>query len=140
MKSINTAVLLILSCSVGLAQGYTPYYSDTFTTINAANWHQNGSVSGGSGLYGTSGSLISTLAAPSPSNSYEVKMTLNLTTSGGYYMAFLRATPDASAAGTGTAYIAELANAQVSGSACTGTDPDLRLLPRARRLEHELPV
>ena len=121
MKSLTTAVLLLLSCSVAFAQGYTPYYSDTFSTINSANWYSNGSVSGGSsGLYGTSGSLISKLAAPSPGNSYEVKMTLNLNSSGGYYMAFLRATSDALPTGAGTAYIAELANVQVSGSACSG--------------------
>ncbi|MGI8745366.1 MAG: hypothetical protein ACR2NN_22885 [Bryobacteraceae bacterium] len=50
-------------------------------------------------------------------------MTLKLTASGGYYLAFLRGSPDAKADGTptGTYYAVQLAQPTFSGGACTGT-------------------
>jgi hypothetical protein len=106
---------------------YTYYYSDPLTSINPSNWSQNGSVSGGStGLTASSsngGSLISKVAVPGtyPAN-YEVKVSLNLTASGGTYVTYLRATPNAQSgpASTGTSYAVELQNPAFSNGVCSG--------------------
>ena len=78
---------------------YQYYYSDDLTSINPSNWFQNGSVTATSeGLTapGTNGgSLISTIPIPDGTNEYEVKTKLHLTTSGGTYVQYLRASSDA---------------------------------------------
>src|SRR5437867_699139 len=59
--------------------GYQYYYSDVFSTINTANWTQNGwGLTVNNGLADTDvngGSLISKVAVPG--NDYEVRATLN---------------------------------------------------------------
>src|SRR3989440_8368060 len=109
MRGVNLAALLVLSSAAALGQ-YVPYYWDTFASIDTSKWQQNGSVSGGSGLSGTSGSLIYRFAPPQgkPSNAYEVKLTLNLATSAGSYQSFLRADSLSVSMGSGNAYITEL--------------------------------
>jgi len=100
------------------SSGYQYYYSDTFPSINAAAWTQNGSVSTGSGgLTNPStntGSLISKAAVPgSSSRYYEVKATLALkhtSGSGGSYDLYLEATPDSlyGPTSSGTYYVVEI--------------------------------
>ena len=61
--------------------GYSYYFSDTLTSINASNWTQNGSLTASaSGIYSTtentSGSLILKSTVPGFTTYYEVKATL----------------------------------------------------------------
>ena len=74
--------MLIGPCSTSLADGYQPYCSDTFTA-SSSSWTQNGTVTFGSGgltSSSSSGSLISTVAVPDGTSSYEADMTLALQT------------------------------------------------------------
>ena len=82
---------------------YTYYYSDAFSSLNTNNWTANGSVSVGGGLFTSSsaGSLISKIAVPDGTSSYEVKTTLSIPASGGSYVAYLRATSNALLTSTG---------------------------------------
>ena len=106
---------------------YQYYYSDTLTTINTANWSQNGSVTAtAGGLTATTangGSLISKVSVPDGTSQYEVKTTLTLTTSGGTYITYLRASADAMSGPTprGTYYSVELQNPTFSGNNCIAT-------------------
>ncbi|MGI8743354.1 MAG: hypothetical protein ACR2NN_12440, partial [Bryobacteraceae bacterium] len=112
-----------MNCPAG-STGYQPYYADPLTSVNTTNWNQNGTVSTSSAGFTSAGagSLISKVAAPQ-NTYYQVKMTLKLTASGGYYLAFLRGSPDAKADGTptGTYYAVQLAQPTFSGGACSGT-------------------
>jgi len=100
------------------ANGYQPYYSDTFPSINVAAWTQNGTVSTGTGgltnASSDSGSVISKAAVPgSNSRFYEVKATLALkhtSGSGGNYDLYVEATSDARYGPTssGSFYVVEL--------------------------------
>ncbi len=104
------SLLLFALASPLLATQY--YYSDTFSSVGSS-WHQNGSVTTGSGLGSSSaGSLISTVAVPGPvPNSYEVKLTLGIQSAGASYVAYLRATQDAlltATAATGTFYAVQV--------------------------------
>jgi hypothetical protein len=64
---------------------YSYYYTDPLTSINPANWTQNGVLSARSGGLTSSdpsgGSLISNLAVPDGTSDYEVKTTLALSPS-----------------------------------------------------------
>lgn len=86
--------MLVLLSPTRLSAAYTYYYSDSLTTINTANWYQNGTVTGtSSGLTATTtngGSLISKLAIPDGTSDYEVKAKLNLAASGGTYVLYVR--------------------------------------------------
>ncbi|MCW5980452.1 MAG: hypothetical protein KIT09_20385, partial [Bryobacteraceae bacterium] len=66
------------------------------------------------------GSLIHKDAVPDQANEYEVKTTLRLKNSGGYYVQYLGATPDArlgpTSAGT---FVAVEMNPTISGGACS---------------------
>jgi hypothetical protein len=116
----------VFNCPAG-ATGYQYYFSDPVTSINGVSWTQNGTLTAGAGGLTSSdangGSLISRVAVPDGTSEYEVAMTLNLTSSGGNYVAYVKATPDARLASptAGSFYAVELANPTVSGAACTGT-------------------
>lgn len=101
-----------VNCSAN-STGYQYYYTDPLTSVNSSNWVQNGSVTATStGLTATTsggGSLISSIAVPDGTSDYEVKTTLTLATSGGTYVSYLRASPDAKTGpgATGTFYSLE---------------------------------
>ena len=125
---MRLALLLFLSAALAPA-GYVDYYTDSFHSfppILPAEWTSNGAISAGSfGLTATSpqgGSLISKrTAAPGNANYYEVNTLVSLQASGGTYIQYLRATPDAMSgpAAQGTYYSVELQNPIFNGSACT---------------------
>src|SRR5258706_3658400 len=114
-----------LNCPAG-STGYQYYYSDSLTSINTNNWIQNGSGSAGASGYTStaSGNLISSASISSRSIvNYEVRMTLNLTQSGGNYAALLRASDNAvfGNTSTGTFYALEVTNPTFTGGACSAT-------------------
>src|SRR3989442_13310082 len=88
-----------------LAQ-YQYSYSDPLTGINTNNWYANQSVGGASvssnGFTSTGdGTLVAKAnVTPSTAPSYEVRMQLRLSQSGGDYMALLRASNDALLSGS----------------------------------------
>ncbi|MGC9969496.1 MAG: hypothetical protein ABSE56_02780 [Bryobacteraceae bacterium] len=114
----------MLTCNSG---GYLYYAFDGLTAFDASKWSQNGSVTptptGLTAPASSGGAWISTLPVPDGSSEYEVRMTLNLTASGGTYAAYLRASPDAMSgpSAQGTYYSIELQNPTFSGNACTAT-------------------
>lgn len=92
---------LLLICGALPCFGvYTYYYTGALTSINLTKWAQNGTVSGTSiGLTATTtagGSLIHRDAVPDSANEYEVKATLRLMNSGGYYVQFQQNGPQPS--------------------------------------------
>ncbi|MGO9095977.1 MAG: hypothetical protein ACLQGV_12210, partial [Bryobacteraceae bacterium] len=103
------------------------YYAFDGLTAASTNWSQNGSTTPGAGGLtapaSSGGSWISTLAVPDGTNEYEVRLTFNLTASGGTYAAYLRASSNAMSgpSAQGTYYSVELQNPTFSGSACTAT-------------------
>ena len=113
-----------LNCPAG-STGYQPYYSDTLGALNTNNWYANGSVNfGAAGLSSVDGGdLVSKVPVPDGTASYEVKVSLTLTASGGYYIALLRSGNDTllNSTATGTTYAVELVNPTFSGNSCTGT-------------------
>src|SRR3989442_398100 len=88
------ALLFVLAPAGALFAQYTYYYSDTLTSIDTTKWSVGGSPSAGSGGLTGTGSLISSLALPT-GNEYEVKTTVKPGPSGGTFMQYLRASPDA---------------------------------------------
>lgn len=120
-------LLLLLLVARALSGAYQYYYTDPLTSVNAANWQQNGSVTATSGGFtapsATGGSLISKVMAPGSPNEYEVNTTLTLVTSGGTYVQYLHASPDALSGpgATGTYYAVEFQNPSFSGGGCMGT-------------------
>jgi hypothetical protein len=94
------------------------------TSINTANWYQNGSLTPTTGGLtaptANGGALISKASAP---NDYEVYSKLTLPASGGTYVQLLRATTNAMSgpAAAGTYYSVELQNPTWSGGYCTAT-------------------
>jgi len=105
MTTLRLVALALLATP--LAAQYTYYYADTLTSVNSSNWTQNGDfTTGSSGLVApddNGGSLISTLSSPTQPD-YEVRATLNLTTSGGLYAIYLRASQNAYGWGNGSYY------------------------------------
>jgi hypothetical protein len=105
-----------LAAAVPLLGAYTYYYGDSFSTINTTAWQQNGVLSAGStGLTSSDpngGALISKIAVPDGSSSYEVQSVIRLTADGGTFVQYLRASQDAKTgpAATGTFYSVELRN------------------------------
>ena len=120
-------VVLILLAVAGQAWGaYNWYYTDALTSVNPTYWTQNGSVTAGStGITSaTTGSLISTVSAPSYPNDYQVNATINLpnNTSGGNYGIMFRATSNASTIGSFSSfYLLEVQNPVFSNGTCTAT-------------------
>ena len=110
------------------SSGYQYYYKDTFQSINTTNWTQNGTLSvpptwGLSAPTSEAGRLISKVPVQGPSaTNYAVKTTLALNTSGGVYVKYLRATPNA-LAGTGSYYSVEPQNPTFNATtgACSAT-------------------
>ena len=93
-----------ITCAGG--PGYQYYYTDALASINTNNWYQNGVGSAGASGYTSSdasgGSLISKVAVPDGTSSYEVKMKLSIPSSGGTYVGYPRATSNALAANGNT--------------------------------------
>ncbi len=118
-------VVLALFLAAGALPAYDYYFSDSLTTINPASWSQNGSLTPtSSGLTAPDaggGSLISRVAVPDGTAEYEVAASLRLTQSGGVYVVYLRATPDAFSTdpGYGTYYAVEIQSPVVNGSSCS---------------------
>ena len=106
---------------------YNTYASDGLTAFDGNKWTQNGAVTptptGLTAPSSAGGAWISRLAAPDGSSEYEVRMTLNLTASGGTYAAYLRASTDAMSgpSAQGTYYSVEIQNPTFSGNSCTAT-------------------
>jgi RHS repeat-associated protein len=124
-KRIAYVICLAALAAPLACAAYQPYYSDALTSVNTANWYQNGTITTSSGGFTSTGagSLISKVAVPDGTSEYQVKMTLKLTASGGYYLAYLHGSSNAMAAGapTGTYYAVQLAQPAFSGGACSGT-------------------
>ena len=130
VKFAGTTVNLSASPSAAMTCPAVPrsYYSDGLTSINTTNWTQNGTLTPTAGGLTApaagGGSLISKLAIPDGSADVEVDLTVNLAASGGTYIAYLRASPDAMSGpstATGTYYSVELRNPTWNGGSCTAT-------------------
>jgi YD repeat-containing protein len=69
-------------CPALLAQSYSYYYTDNFTSLNTSNWYTNGPVSASStGLTvttGVGGSTVSKVVVPDGTSDYEATMTVHL--------------------------------------------------------------
>ncbi len=120
------ALFLLVAAIPGFGQ-YAYYYSDSLTSYNTTNWTLNGTGSFTSGGFTSSGSsgLVYKQALPPPGDStYEVRMVLTLTQSGGTYSALLRASPTANlgtSSATGTFYAVEVSNVTFTGGVCSAT-------------------
>ena len=126
---MKRAAFFLLAAIIPAFGQYSYYYTDALTSSNS-NWTHNGSTGSytSSGFTSTSAStLVADSNIPPPANdsqtSYEVKMTLALTQSGGTFSALLRASSNASLASspTGTFYAIEITNIVFSGSTCSAT-------------------
>jgi hypothetical protein len=128
MRRAAVVASLILASTAAWAQR-TPYYTENFPGSNRANWHpQNGTLTedATSGLSSpTSGSLITNRVAPGSAADYEMRVTYKLAASGGSYVTYMRATPNAQlttvygVATPGNFYAFELNNPQFSGGNCS---------------------
>lgn len=90
----------VLCLPSGLFGAYTPYHAANLAWNALTNWTVNGSVSTVNALgleapSATGGSIISNIAVPDGTSEYEVKSILTLSTFGGTYVSYLRASPDA---------------------------------------------
>ncbi len=129
---MNPARLLV-ALSLCLAPAFAAYnydYSSLLNPYNSAWWANNGTGNSISTNFytngsSTGGSLIfnSGTPLPAPSYNYEVKTTLTLTASGGYYVIFLRATAGSmlTPGNNGAFYAVELANPTFINGVCSGT-------------------
>jgi hypothetical protein len=122
---MKRSAFFLLAAIIPAFGQYTYYNTDNLNTLNSTNWTENGNT----GSFGSSGftssgatTLVSKVTQPTGSN-YEVKMTLNLTQSGGTFSALLRASSNASLASspTGTFYAIEITNIVFSGGVCSAT-------------------
>jgi hypothetical protein len=110
-------LLAALALSSPAWAGYSYFFTDSLTSLNASNWTQAGSVVVSNGLSApdpAGGSLIYRPTVPdgiSPYD-YEVRATIALANSGGTYTLFVRATSDArtGGGGSGTYYAFEMQN------------------------------
>jgi hypothetical protein len=118
---------LLLAVPACLLGAYAYYFTDNLTSINTANWYQNGSVTATTGGLtaptANGGALVSKVAVPGGGSDYEVKSTLTLPVSGGTYAQLVRATTDAKPGpvATGTYYSIEVQNPTWSGPYCSAT-------------------
>ena len=127
---MKRAAFFLLAAIIPAFGQYSYYYTDALTSSNS-NWTHNGSTGSytSSGLTSTSAStLVADSNIPPPANdsqtSYEVKMTLGLTQSGGTFSALLRASSNASltaSSATGTFYAIVITNVAFTGGACSAT-------------------
>ena len=112
---LTTPLVLLLLLTPTL-NAYTYYYTET--TPDPSKWTTNGDPTTSTG-----GSKISNLAIPDGSSIYEIKTVLNIKSSGGTYITYLRATNDALNSPTvanGTYYSIELQDVTVNGTSCSG--------------------
>jgi len=88
------------------APGYVYYYLSGLTSVDPAAWYRNGTATATSGgLTAPSsggGSLISKIPVPDGSGEYEINTTLSLKASGGTFIHYLHASPDAISANSGS--------------------------------------
>jgi hypothetical protein len=123
MKKVALFILATVAPAFG---AYTYYVTDGLTSASG-NWTQNGTTSFTSTGFTSSGSsgLVSTVTPTGPADStYEVRMVLALTQSGGMYSALLRASSNASlgaSSATGTFYAVEVANVTFTSGVCSAT-------------------
>ena len=119
-------IILLLSAVVPALAVYTYTTIDTLTSANSTTWQANGSPTyNGNGLNSSSAaSLISKITTPGNANEYEVAAKLNLTSNGGSYYLYVRASQDVYTNGstaTGTFFAFEVANPVFLNGACTAT-------------------
>ena len=90
------AILWSALLPLPIFSAYTYYFTDNLTSINLANWWQNGTLTAGAGgltsADANGGSLISNVAVPDGNSEYEVRTVLALASPGGTYIHYLRAT------------------------------------------------
>ena len=109
-------LVLFLLLTQSLNAAYTYYYTET--TPDPSKWTTNGDVTTATG-----GSKISNLAVPDGTGYYEIKTVLNIKSSGGTYITYIRASNDALNSPTvanGTYYSVELQDVTVNGTSCSG--------------------
>lgn len=107
------------------AQPYAYYVTESLTAINTAEWNQNGSIvpSSSGAVSSTSGSLTSKRPIPGSWPGYEVAFDARLATSGGGFVAYIRASADAhlgtyAVASTGQFYAIQFWNPQIGPGGC----------------------
>ena len=118
-------LLLAVSACLPLAfAGYSYDYANLLNPYSSGQWVANGSVSASNNMYTSPsstdvGSLIWNGGSLSTPNNYEVRTTLALTSNGGSYITYLRATASSLlATGAGTFYATEIGNVVISGNSC----------------------
>jgi len=118
---------LLLAAPGSLFASYIYYYTDTLTTINTANWYQNGSLTATTGGLtaptASGGALISKVAVPGGGSDYEINSTLTIPASGGTYVQLIRGTTNAISgpAAGGTYYSIEVQNPTWANGYCSAT-------------------
>ncbi len=109
----------------GTTPGYRHYYTSPLTSVDASAWYQNGVVTAaGASLTipdSTGGSLISKIAVPDGTGDYEINTTLALKVSGGNYIQYLHASPDALSANSGSYDSVELHYPNFVYNGCVAT-------------------
>jgi len=126
MKPVG--LLALTNCL--LVPAFAAYQYDFPGLLNpysASEWTINGTYSASNNMFTSSayagGALIFNSAVPGPASSYEVRTTITLTTSGGYFVTLLRASPGSLVyiGNSGTWYAIDLGNPTFSGSSCSAT-------------------
>ena len=128
---MKKAAFFLLATALPAFGAYSYYYTDALTS-GSGNWTQNGTTTFTSGGFTSTGSsgLVSTVSSPTGS-SYEVKMTLSLTQSGGMYSALLHASSNASlgtSSATGTFYSIQIANVTFTNGVCSATVAEYKIV------------
>ena len=124
---ITRFLLAVAASAVPAFATYTYDYANLLGNYNSSQWTMNGSgtvtQSYLTSATGAGMSLIFGPSLPSPSNGYEVRTTLQLSTSGGEYITYLHASSGSllTSGNGGTFYAIEVANPTFSGSSCTAT-------------------
>jgi RHS repeat-associated protein len=112
----------------GVATGaptYQYYVTDAFSTLDPSKWNVTGNLipthAGLTAPDPNGGAAMSKALIPDSSSESEVRASVALTSSGGYYTIYLQASPDARTGGTGSgSYVAvEMQNPTISGTSCT---------------------
>jgi hypothetical protein len=123
---ITRLFVALAACAVPAFAGYTYDYANLLNPYNSSQWAFNGTGSASTGMFTSSNTTTGAAiiftggSLPSPSNGYEVRTTLTLTSSGGNYFTYLHAT-NPSGLGSGAFYDIEIANPTFSGSSCSAT-------------------
>ena len=127
-SSAQRALWVALVCGASL-WGAIPYREDVFTTVNSSLWTSNGTVSGGAS--GLTSSAVGSVISSEAQALYEVVANLGLTSCGGTYTLYLRATSNAlhGPSPQGSYYAAQLA-LDGTGSPTTGCSATLTVVSR----------